>query len=239
MYKNPETDEEEVEEAKIPLVSVNRESKKIMFGSDWYELIMCYLCPFDNIPIYAYWKITEKKKTNKGIVGRALRDSGFGGYKFFQTKDGHGYEYDVNNDPKKRHQHQKYDERFYNNRVIELWNLYTKLNPQYSVNKLIHKLLGGYSGVYIVNEKWWFITSQEQAMQWIKKMKALNITLFRVLLDICAHGKPIFYFNIAQWLNIFERHYYGDTNKKKKEQIIEWFGEDLVKALNIPNQEED
>lgn len=177
-------------------VKIFTDRKQIQFLTEKYPLIMCYLCPVCNEPLLAYWKTDTLSPADEKQVGRALKDSGFGAYRFFQEEDGQGIEYDTDKDPKKRHMHQESSEYAWSDKIQKSWTIYMKLNPIVTVNALLSKML-----MYSVHvpEDHLFISSQEIALQFIDRMRNEGLPLFMVIEDICKHGKPIFYFEEMQW----------------------------------------
>lgn len=210
-------------------IRVISDKKRIVIDGKGYELIMCYLCPIEKEPEYApitaYW-LTNKEKVSASVVGKALGDSGFGGYRFFETVKGQGFEYDHEKDPRKRHGHT--EERIYGGGFVTLWYPFIKLSPIFSINEFFFKVLGGAYGDY--PSEWKFVSSDTIAIEFISKMR--KMPPFKVVDDICKHGKPLFYLNYVAWENKVR---YAMTKEKVK-MLEEWFGIELMSKVNIKKE---
>jgi len=184
----------------IDKVSISIPTKEIKLGNIQYNLIMCYICPFDDSPLLAYWILNGKERANDRVVGRALRDSGFGAYNFFETGDNQGFEYDPEQDPKKRHLHQEYSTYSWKgNELNSAWANYNQLNPIVSVNKLLDFMIIKYDGDHFENkDDHIFAKDQNLCIKFIDKMRDIS-EYFKVIDDICKHGKPIFMFELVKW----------------------------------------
>lgn len=219
----------------VPEVEIK--NKKIKLGKRWYDLIMCYLCPICKKPIIAYWKVPFKNdRTDAGTVGRALRDSGFGGYRFFETKEGQGFEYDSDKDPRKRHQHAK--EKLYGyyrggeTEYEILWIPFIKLNPLFNLNNFFKRTLDLYDDTFPKTHQ--FIIDQSKAVNiFIKRMNKFQDT-FKIAEDTIKHGKPLFYFNLVTWTN--KTRYSGTDIPDRLKELAEWFGEDNMSMINVKSE---
>lgn len=206
---------------------------KIVINKISYELIMCYLCPICEKPIIAYWKIPPmNNRVTPDVIGRALRDSGFGGFRFFSTDRGQGFEFDPEKDPRNRHQHGKEKERYYGGygakEYDELWHLFIKLNPIFSMNDLFKRLLDPYDNEFAKNYQ--FISTQAATDKFFKEMKNRS-EIFKISSDKMKHGKDLFYFNIVQWEQITQYGVHDVSDRVKK--LREWFGDELMGELHI------
>ena len=234
MFRRRNPDEEEPEEDE-DIAEVQIRGKKIKLGQTWYSLIMLYECPIDHMPLIAYWKITNGR-ADPNTVGRALRDSGFGGYRFFETQDGQGFEYDPEKDPRNRHQHGVKKESSYYYRPQDefesLYLLFLKLNPVYSLNDFFLKLLTAYNSNYPKDHQ--FVDNQALAVKLIARMKRLP-EIFLVIDDKLKHGKSIFYFELVQWESTTK---YMNTRGEKVLKLHDWFG-NMMDQVNTEPPVED
>jgi len=219
---------------------INLKTKKITFEKRPYDVIMCYLCPICEDPIIVYWKLNGEKPISADAVGRALRDSGFGGYRFFETKGGQGFEYDSEKDPRKRHNHEKAESSPYGpDTVTQLWMPYIKLNPIFSVNEFFDKCLNAQGGNYEPGHL--FVDTQSFALELIKKMRD-NTAMFKVVDDCMNHGKQLFFFNLHAWAEkttVGYSYYQSDKDKHQKlvDALREYFGA-LMERVHFKHPEE-
>ena len=224
--KSKESAKGEIPEAEI-------KDKKIKLGEKWYNLIMCYLCPIEdcNKPIIAYWKVPiRNQRTTSGIVGKALRDSGFGGYRFFETEKGQGFEYDPEKDPRKRHQHSKEKSYYWKRGPKEyeiLWVNFIKLNPIFSLNDFFSRTINPHGDEFGKDHR--FINTQSLADIFLRQMK-YHANIFKVSNDIMNHGKPIFYFNLVEWE---DKTRYAYSLDDRMGILMEWFGKDNINKLEV------
>ena len=87
-------------------IEVALRGSNITIKGQTFECILYYECPICKAPLLAFWKYKEGQKgIDDNAVGRALRDSGFNAYRFFESKAGQGFEYDFEKDPNKKHNH--------------------------------------------------------------------------------------------------------------------------------------
>jgi hypothetical protein len=224
MY-NPEAKEE------IPEVRV--ENKKILLGSKWYDLILCYLCPICKEPVIAYWQVKDdSNRVAPQTVGRALRDSGFGGFRFFETKDGQGFEYDPVKDPRAKHKHSKEKSRGYGPVKYEiLYAPFIELNPVFSVNHFFQRTLDPQESEFGKGHR--FVMTQSAAMDFIEVMQDKSDT-FKISKDLLKHGKPIFWFNVIPWEDEFE-YYHGNLPEKRLALLKAMFGDAMISGLDLIN----
>jgi len=226
MYReimNPEP-EKDIPEAEI-------RGRKILLGDREYDLIMCYLCPICDKPVHAYWKVpTHDHRATSNTIERALRDSGFGGYRFFETDSGQGIEYDPVKDPRGRHKHSKTMSTWSGPVRYEfLWNPFIKLNPVFSVNEFLSSIVDPHGSEY--GQNFQFIDSQSTAVDgFISKMED-HKDIFKVSKDILKHGKPIFWFNIVKWDEKIA-YFSGDANQRLA-LLADWFGDAVLKKVDM------
>ena len=212
----------------IPPVEVNKAKKTIKLGAKSYELIMCYLCPLDNIPLYAQWKLNGKPKASDNVIGRALRDSGFGSHRIFETPDGQGFEYDFEKDPRKKHAHEERPTYGYSRSygaATQRYRPFLTLNPLFNVNDFIRYALGKEKAPDR-------ITDDKIAERFIAAMKR-QPKYFKVLEDICGHGRSLFYLNEIEFHNETDG-FYSDREAKILELLTDWLGIDLPEPKKNP-----
>jgi len=217
-------------EEDIPEVEII-DQKKILIGGVKYDLIMCYLCPICKKPIIAYWKVPEENnRTTPNIIGRALRDSGFGGFRFFSTERGQGFEYDWEKDPRKRHQHGKKKQYYYGSgdEYEELWALFIKLNPIFSINDFLNRILDPHDTEF--PKDFQFISTQTLTESFFNEMQK-RVDAFKISSDMRNHGKDLFYFNIVYWEQMTKYGVYELSDRIDK--LREWFGDDLIRRLDF------
>jgi len=208
-----------------------------------YDLLMCYLCPLEKepkTPLIAYWKIrNQKARVNPNIVGRALRDSGFGGYRFFESAQGQGFEYDSEKDPRKRHQHGVKNESYYgysswgnNSEFTELWVPFLSLNPIFSINHFFAKVLDPNSADLGKNHI--FVTDIDVALNtFIKKLFSNQPQYFKITEDKMGHGKPLFFFNLVAWETASKNSYSLAGRITALTRIL---GEDAMSHVNTKSK---
>lgn len=204
---------------------INHRARTITLGKETFDLIMCYICPLCKEPIIAYWKLGDSKPITADVVGRALRDSGFGGYLFYETANGQGFEYDHEKDPRKRHGHEKVEHHDYSeDSVLELWYPAIELNPIFSINDLFARCLDPHGDTYEKTHS--FVADQKLALELIEAMRKFGDS-FTVVDDLMKHGKPLFYFNLVNWNQLTKTSYYDTPEagyKKRVEALTKWFG---------------
>ena len=233
-HRNP-TEEKPAEE--IERIKVSKTRLKVKLGDHWYPLIMCYVCPLCKEPLIAYWKLDGKPRVTDRVAGRALRDSGFGAYRFFEDEEAQGFEYAPNKDPKNRHYHQERSEGYgYGAReVIKSHVPYMELNPMASVNRLLHGMINPEAFGRSFAEGHQFVTNQAVALKFIEKMRH-NELMFTVIDDINDHGKPIFLFEITSWSNMIRYSYDIRSHFSK---AIEVFSRPLMSQLYYGDKDEE
>lgn len=227
MLPNPEVIAEERDDIKP--VRITRSTLRIQLGTHTYPMIMCYICPICKEPLLVYWKLNNKPRVTNRIVGRALRDSGFGAYRFFEEENGQGFEYDPEKDPKKRHYHQKKSEYAWSETITQSWFIFMQLNPIVTVNRLLHIMINRGEFEKLLPEHHQFIIDQALAMEFIETMRA-KAEYFHVIDDIVKHGKPIFYLDIIRWQQQFstwDRSEYAGIRKS-----MDIFDRSLLMRLN-------
>lgn len=185
---------------------IDLKKKQITIGRYKLKLIMAYPCPFGDFPLIAYW---QTRDSGPGVqdIRSALDDSGFEGYRVFETEGGQGFEYDLEKDPKKRHEH---DEGTYYSSVI--WKPYLSLNPAFALRNLIAATTGtevSQIEMYPVPE----------ALGLIENMRDEE-SYFRVVDDIIGHGKPLFFFNWSKWADQWKYGYADRDSKMEQMQRV-------------------
>lgn len=228
MYRNQGEFEEEREDD-IPPAEID--NGNILLGTTKFPLIMAYSCPICQQPLIAYWKITDPdERATDNTVGRALRDSGFGGYRFFQTSNGQGFEFDPEKDPRKRHQHIKNIANSWERepRYEEFWLLFIKLNPLFSVNDFLCKILDPMESKFPKGHM--FIKKQSRALRLINKEFAYRKDVFKIVKDKMNHGKPLFYFNFVKYQDAV-RYTYDDADKLRK--FVNFIGEETLREIDL------
>jgi hypothetical protein len=218
---------EEMEDIKP--VKIMESTLRIQLGDNYYPMIMCYICPICKEPLMVYWKLNGKPRVTNRIVGRGLRDSGFGAYRFFEEENGQGFEYDPEKDPKKRHYHQKRSEYAWSDNIIQSWFIFMELNPLVTVNKLLNLMINRGEFEKLFPENHPFITEQNLALEFIEAMRS-KPDYFHVIHDIVKHGKPIFYLDIIRWQQQFsswDRSEYAGIR-----EALNIFDRSLLKRLN-------
>ena len=197
---------------------------------------MAYLCPICKKPLICYWKLDRKEPVPNHVVGRALRDRGFGGYRFFETKGGQGFEYDSEKDPKKRHQHEKKEKKYQwgDEETVKLWVNYLKLNPVFSINGLIDELLTYYSPV---DKGHLYISTQSQASKWITRMRKQK--MFKVIEDKMKHGKSLFFIDLIAWKKMLEEAgSWRDSLDNRLDIMKTIFGAEIANDIDLGSKEE-
>jgi hypothetical protein len=225
IMRNPEESEKDIPEAEII-------GKKIKLGQHTYDLIMCYLCPLCDKPILAYWQLPpHDNRATENVVERALRDSGFGGFRFFSTVNGQGFEYDPVKDPRKRHNHPKSSAPDWRGmtKYTELWEPFIKLNPVFSVNDFLARIIDPHNTTF--PRDFQFVSKTGVALSFIRAMENRS-GIFQVSKDIMKHGKPIFWFNVVKWDEKIEYRSAADA-KMRLDMIAEWIGDDRISEVNI------
>lgn len=235
---------EEKPAEEIERIKVSKTRLKVKLGDHWYPLIMCYVCPLCKEPLIAYWKLDGKPRVTDRVAGRALRDSGFGAYRFFEDEEAQGFEYAPNKDPKNRHYHQEKESSSYSFRpaeVIKSHVPYMELNPMASVNRLLHGMINPEAYGRSFAEGHQFVTNQAVALKFIEKMRRNEARpaladMFKVIDDINNHGKPIFLFEITQWSNMIRYSYDVGSHFKK---AISVFSRQLMAQLFYGDKDEE
>jgi len=168
-------------------------------------------------------------------VGRALRDSGFGGYRFFESAKGQGFEYDSEKDPRKRHQHgvkPEYHSYYSNVEYTELWIPFLSLNPIFSLNQFFSKSLDPMGTDLGKNHQ--YITDINVAMDtFINRIFANQPEYFKITNDTMKHGKPLFFFNLVAWEKLSGNNYGLDQRKQKLTRLL---GEDAMSLVNTTSK---
>jgi hypothetical protein len=206
---------------------IDIDAKTITIGKNRYNLLMAYLCPICKEPILCLFQSDSKKVTPQEI-GNALQDRGFNAYRIFETIKGQGFEYDEGKDPKKRHSHHDDSESYSYTSSEKYYQLFTQLNPQFSISEFISYTYGRYFGQIPKNAPT-AIRNLEVANKFMANLKK-HPEMFLLSEDICGHGKPIFFLNMEKW-NKTVGNYDAEQYKKFMMRI---FGSDLLKQLNLP-----
>ncbi len=172
-------------------IDVKLKDHTITIRGNTFECIMYYTCPICKAPIFAFWKLKEGQKgIDENECGRALRDSGFNGYRFFESRGGQGFEYDSEKDPNKRHNH-SVSTGYSSYGGNEYYVSFMKLNPIFSVCELLKDILR--------TETLPFEISQEKALEIMEKLETAGKDYFKLSRDHMKHGKPIIFFNKGKW----------------------------------------
>ena len=212
----------------IPEVEVI--GKKIKLGTTLYDLIMYYECPVCHKPLIAYWTVPgNDNRATENIVGRALRDSGFGGYRFFGTANGQGFEYDPEKDPRKRHQHGQREKRYWGGEgeYTQLWNNYLKHNPLYNINEFLSDIMA--IAEYKFKKGHLFVSNQAQAIEIIENMTSRRADAFKLIDDKIGHGKEMFFFDIIEYRKSMERAW---NERTRIEKLVGFIGEETIMAID-------
>jgi len=212
-----------------PAVAIR--GNKITWGKHTYELIMCYRCPICQEPIIAYWIVPPgNNRATPQIVGRALRDSGFGGYRFFETDQGQGVEADPEKDPRQKHSHKEEKAGYmYGAEVTQQWIPFIKLNPIFSVNDWVKRCIDSYtSGDPIL-----YVKTQAHAQKVIDAM--VGRAEFKVVEDSMGHGKPVFFFNFVKWEKAARSKY----DKKEKFEALKGMIGSIADTLDLGEKEKE
>ena len=176
-------------------VDVKLSDHHIVIGGKSFGCILYYTCPICNKPIMAYWKIgPNDKKLTENEIGRALRDSGFNGYRHFESVGGQGFEYDFEKDPNKRHNHVKsspYGYRY--GGTGEYYVPFIKLNPVFQVKELFKNTFRGADTP--------IVSTMNEALSIMEKLETNEDAkrYFKFTYDKLKHGKQIMFFNQGQW----------------------------------------
>ena len=181
----------------------NQDRTQITIGGMTYDLLQCYLCPFDNIPLLMYWKNDKQHPfLSSSKVKSELGFPGIENYNLFKSENGQGIEYVKEKDYRGRHTHQ--DERPSSDFVpIET------VNPTVAFNQIIHKVanIRDYSETPIYEDDYQFV-SDSDIPDLIEA--AENSEEIRIIHDTVGHGKPMIMFNMA-----INKNYYSTEEKRR------------------------
>jgi len=225
--RNPE---EEIQLDDIPEVKVINNT--ITLGTTTYNLIMYYECPVCAKPLIAYWQVEDnQERATANLVGRALKDSGFGGYRFFESTKGQGFEYDPERDPRKRHQHVKQERYSWGGvgDITEMFNNYLKFNPVYNINDMMKDILNMF-GYWSFPSEHRYVDHPRYAMDIIKGLNNKHPEIFLTLKDRENHGKQMFFLDVVKLKKLFGSVY---SEKAAVDGLINFFGRDLLSMMEL------
>lgn len=173
-------------------IDVALKGSNIVIQNQTFQCILYYECPICKAPLIAFWKYNEGQKgIDDNAVGRALRDSGFNAYRFFESKNGQGFEYDFEKDPNKKHNHMESTGYGYSRYggSSEYFIPFMTLNPIFTVNDMLKAALNDQA----VDAG---IDTPDKALEVLEVLRGEKAApYFKVVDDRMKHGKPILFFN--------------------------------------------